>query len=82
MIVHIEEATVSVSDTATTLGRTVALRRRDLGVTQHDLALLAGVSVRFLSSLERGKATVRLDTLVAVLDALGLELNTVVRGRV
>lgn len=73
---------MSVSDTATTLGRTVALRRRDLGVTQHDLALLAGVSVRFLSSLERGKATVRLDTLVAVLDALGLELNTVVRGRV
>ena len=82
MIVHIGEVAMRASDTASTLGRTIALRRRDLDVTQHDLALLAGVSVRFLSSLERGKATVRLDTLVAVLDALGLELNTALRGRV
>ncbi|WP_349904371.1 helix-turn-helix transcriptional regulator [Parafrigoribacterium humi] len=62
------------------LGRTIALRRKQLGVTQEELAALAGVSVRFLSSLERGKPTVRLDTLLAVLDTLGLELRTVVRG--
>lgn len=67
-------------DTARELGHTIALRRKQLGVTQDDLAGLAGVSVRFLSSLERGKPTVRLDTLVAVLDALGLELRTPVRA--
>lgn len=70
---------MKVSDTAIDIGNTIALRRRALGVTQEELALLAGVSVRFLSSLEGGKATVRLDTLLAVLDALGLELSTSVR---
>jgi len=68
-----------VSDTddpiALTLGQTIASRRKTLGVTQEDLAELAGVSVRFLSSLERGKATVRLSAVLAVLDALGLELS-------
>jgi HTH-type transcriptional regulator / antitoxin HipB len=68
------------STIAAGLGRTIAQRRRDLAVSQEDLAALAGVSVRFLSSLERGKPTVRLDTLLAVLDALGLELRTPVRG--
>ena len=72
---------MEATEVAAALGRTVALRRRALGVTQEDLALLAGVSVRFISSLERGKATVRLDTLIAVLDALGLELRTPIRGR-
>ncbi len=66
--------------TARELGQRIALRRKQLGVTQVELAELAGVSVRFLSSLERGKPTVRLDTLLAVLDTLGLELRTVVRG--
>ncbi|MEO7121943.1 MAG: type II toxin-antitoxin system Y4mF family antitoxin [Lacisediminihabitans sp.] len=68
------------STIAADLGRTIAQRRRELAVTQEDLAALAGVSVRFLSSLERGKPTVRLDTLVAVLDVLGLELHTRVRN--
>jgi y4mF family transcriptional regulator len=72
---------MEATEVAAALGRTVALRRRALRVTQEDLALLAGVSVRFISSLERGKATVRLDTLIAVLDALGLELRTPIRGR-
>lgn len=70
---------MKASETAIAIGNTIALRRRTLNVTQEDLALLAGVSVRFLSSLEGGKASVRLDTLLAVLDALGLELTTSVR---
>lgn len=48
-------------------------RRKELGLRQEDLALLAGVSERFVRQLEAGKSTVRLDTLTAVLDALGLE---------
>lgn len=71
---------MTASDTTVALGHTIASRRKELRVTQEELALLAGVSVRFLSSLEGGKATVRLDTLLAVLDALGLELGTSVRG--
>ncbi|WP_422936082.1 helix-turn-helix transcriptional regulator [Sinomonas sp. P47F7] len=55
-------------------------RRRALSLTQQDLADLAGVSERFVRFVEQGKASVRLDTLAAVLDALGLELAVVARA--
>ena len=60
---------------AETLGRTIRDRRKNLGLTQAELADFAGVSLRVLSSLERGKPTARLDTVVPVLDALGLEVT-------
>lgn len=50
-------------------------RRKDLGLTQHDLSAIAGVSQKFLSDLELGKATVRLDAVDRVLAALGLRLE-------
>lgn len=50
-------------------------RRRELDLTQEQLADLAGVSVRFLGELERGKASVRLDHVLAVAHALGLRLE-------
>ncbi len=50
-------------------------RRKALGLTQAALADLAGCSSRFLRALEGGKATVRLDKLLDVLQALGLELS-------
>jgi len=37
--------------------------------------VLAGVSERFVHTLEAGKESVRLDKVTAVLDALGLELD-------
>jgi y4mF family transcriptional regulator len=58
------------------LARIVRDRRRDLGLNQHELADLAGVSARFVWSVEDGKTAVRFDLLVKVLDALGLELRT------
>jgi HTH-type transcriptional regulator / antitoxin HipB len=72
---------VADMDKSRDMGRIVANRRKALGVTQQDLAALAGVSTRFLSSLERGKATVRLNTMLAVLDALGLQLEIAIRER-
>ena len=59
----------------------VRARRRELGLRQRDLADLAGTSERFIRELEHGKATVRLDKLIAVLDALGLELRAMGPGR-
>ena len=69
--------TVAVADE---LGGTIRERRKHLGLSQHDLATFAGVSLRVLSSLERGKPTARLDIIVAVLDALGLELTVTRRS--
>jgi HTH-type transcriptional regulator / antitoxin HipB len=57
------------------LGQQVRERRRSLRLTQDSLADLAGCSTRFVRALEAGKPTVRLDKLLAVLDALGLELS-------
>jgi y4mF family transcriptional regulator len=53
----------------------VRLRRRQLGLGQGELADLAGVSERFVFALERGKPSVQLDKVVAVLSALGLHLE-------
>jgi y4mF family transcriptional regulator len=58
----------------------VRARRRALGLTQQDLAELAGVSERFVRFVEQAKASVQLDALEAVLDALGLELRLAGRG--
>ena len=70
-----------VHDRAHLVGQAVADRRRALGLRQEDLADLAEVSHRFVQALEAGKPTVRLDKVVAVLDALGLELTVVPRSR-
>jgi len=63
------------ADAGLQLGQALRVRRRDLELTQQDVADLAEVSVRFLHELEGGKAEVRLDKLVAVLRALGLHLQ-------
>ncbi len=63
-----------------TLGQKIEARRRTLGLSQEELAELAAVSVRFVGLLEHDKPTVRLDKLIAVLDALGLELDVHRRG--
>jgi HTH-type transcriptional regulator/antitoxin HipB len=49
-------------------------RRLELGLHQDELAALAGVSTRFVHTLEQGKPTVRLDKVLAVLAQLGLDL--------
>ncbi|MFZ4511533.1 MAG: type II toxin-antitoxin system Y4mF family antitoxin [Candidatus Nanopelagicales bacterium] len=57
----------------------VRARRRQLGLSQQELADLAGTSERFVRALEAGKPTVRLDKASAVLGVLGLELRAVPR---
>lgn len=57
------------------LGQAVRARRRQLGLTQEEAAELAGVATRTVHALETGKPTLRLDALLAVLAALGLQLR-------
>jgi HTH-type transcriptional regulator / antitoxin HipB len=58
-------------NTPVALGQTVLQARKQLGLTQPQLALAAGVGVRFIVDLEAGKPTIRLETLLKVLHALG-----------
>lgn len=61
------------------LAEEVRTRRSDLGLTQQDLADMAGVSERFVRFVEQGKPSVQLDSLTALLDTLGLELQLATR---
>ena len=53
------------------LGDALRSAQKQLGLTQPRLALAAGVGVRFIVDLESGKPTVRLDSVLRVIDALG-----------
>lgn len=57
------------------IGQLVRSIRRAQFLTQADLALAAGVSTPFLSALENGKPTVRLDVLVRVLNTLNIQMG-------
>lgn len=57
------------------LGQALRAARKHLGLTQSQLALAAGVGVRFIVDLEAGKSTLRLETVLRVIDALGGEIN-------
>jgi HTH-type transcriptional regulator/antitoxin HipB len=53
------------------LGDALRSARKQLGLTQPQLALAAGVGVRFIVDLESGKPTVRFDSVMRVIEALG-----------
>lgn len=66
-----KEPTTATAGIATTL----QARRKSLGVTQSQLADLAGVSPKFVYDLEKGKPSVSLDRVLLVITALGLEFK-------
>ena len=57
------------------LGAALRCARKQLKLTQPQLALAAGVGVRFIVDLEAGKPTVRLENVLRVIDALGGEIQ-------
>ena len=64
-------STITPTNSPAALGAAVLAARHRLGLTQPQLALAAGVGVRFIVELEAGKPTVRLETLLKVVHALG-----------
>lgn len=60
---------------AADLGRAIRARRREVGLTQGELAAAAGTSLRFVSEVERGKPTARLGGVLRLLAELGLALR-------
>jgi y4mF family transcriptional regulator len=67
-------------DSVAELGERVRAQRRRLRATQAEAADLAGVGVRFLSELERGKESVEFGKVLRVLRALGLDVFVASRG--
>jgi y4mF family transcriptional regulator len=59
------------------LGRALRTARKQLELTQPQLALAAGVGVRFIVDLEAGKPSLRLENVLRVIDALGGEIQLI-----
>ena len=58
----------------TEIGKLVQAERKRQGVTQLQLAGMAGTGIRFISDLENGKGTIQVQKLLKVLHTLGLGL--------
>lgn len=60
---------------AADIGSIIRAERKAQGLRQDELAAASGVGLRFLVELERGKDTVQLGKVLAVLAALGCSLE-------
>jgi y4mF family transcriptional regulator len=58
----------------------VKRKRKELGITQAELAERAGVGLRFLRELEQGKPTLRLDKVNQLLDMFGYQMIPARKG--
>lgn len=61
--------------TAEDIGRIIKQKRKDDSLTLAEAAAVCGVSYAFLSALENGKETVRLNKVLQVLKCLSIELE-------
>lgn len=57
------------------IGKTIKERRKSLNIDQPTLACLAGVGLNTLVAIERGNGNAKIQTILAVLDTLGLKID-------
>lgn len=65
---------------AKSLGEAIRMRRKELHYTQAYLSEFTGLSISFLSDLERGKPTAEIEKTLWVINILGLDLFVEKRG--
>lgn len=65
--------------TAGDIGRIIKQKRKADGLTLEEAAAVCGVSYAFLSALENGKETVRLNKVLQVASSLGIEFEAKIR---
>ena len=62
------------------LGTAIRTRRKQLRITQKELAMTCGTGLRFIVDLEKGKPTCQIGKTLQVLQALGLAIETTPLG--
>ncbi len=63
-----------MSLTPTQIGEALRATRKQMRITQADLALTSGTGLRFIIELERGKPTCQIGKVLRVLQTLGIDL--------
>ncbi|HOX02568.1 MAG TPA: helix-turn-helix transcriptional regulator [Candidatus Paceibacterota bacterium] len=62
------------------IGTAIRTRRKQLKITQKELAMTCGTGLRFIVDLEKGKPTCQIGKTLQVLQALGLAIKTTILG--
>lgn len=62
------------------LGHIIRIRRKELSYTQAYLSEVTGLSITFISDLERGKPTAEIEKTIQLIHILGLDLFIENRG--
>jgi len=57
------------------IGQIIRSLRKQLNITQSDLALTAGTGLRFIIDLEKGKPTCQIGKVLQVLQVLGIHCH-------
>ena len=55
------------------IGKVIRERRKQLGYTQGFIAEFTGLSVSFISDVERGKSTAEIGKIIMLINTLGLD---------
>ena len=58
----------------------ISARRKNLGISQNDLAEMSGVSLATIKNIERGKGNPSFETVEKILAVLGMEILLKVRS--
>ena len=61
------------------LATSISARRKNLGISQNDLAEMSGVSLATIKNIERGKGNPSFETVEKILAVLGMEILLKVR---
>jgi len=62
------------------IGTAIRTRRKQLKITQKELAMTCGSGLRFIVDLEKGKPTCQIGKTLQVLQSLGLVIETTILG--
>jgi len=57
------------------LGLAIRARRKELGYTQAYLSAFTGLSVSFISDVERGKPTAEIEKVIRLINILGMDIS-------
>ena len=62
------------------MGAAIRARRKELEYTQAYLAEFTGLSVTFISDVERGKPTAEIEKVIRLINILGMDITVEKRG--